>query len=256
MLTLVTITDTIFAIMWTSLRIGGMLMVAPILGAMFVPGRLRVLLTMVLATAMVPLAGPPPEIEPFSVAGYLAIAQEMVLGLAIGFVLKMAVEAAVLAGQLVSSGMGLSFAMVVDPQSGGMPLLGRFYLIVASLLLLAANAHLHLIAILAESFRIIPIGSGGIAAGEARAIADFAGLMFAGALRLSLPAVVAMLMVNVAFGVISRAAPTMNLFAVGFPVTLLMGLLIILAGIDAHGAIWDRQFAEAVAMINRLVTGG
>lgn len=256
MLTLVTITDTIFTIMWASLRIGGLLMVAPILGAMFVPGRLRVLLTMVLATAMLPLVGSPPAVEPFSVAGFLAVAQEMVLGLAIGFVLKMAVEAAVLAGQLVSSGMGLSFAMVVDPQSGGMPLLGRFYLIVASLLLLAANAHLQLIAILAESFRIIPIGSGGIEAGEARAIADFAGLMFAGALRLSLPAVVAMLMVNVAFGVISRAAPTMNLFAVGFPLTLLMGLLIILVDVESHGTIWDRQFTEALAMINRLVTGG
>lgn len=256
MLTLVTITDTIFTIMWASLRIGGLLMVAPILGAMFVPGRLRVLLTMVLATAMLPLLGSPPAVEPFSVAGFLAVAQEMVLGLAIGFVLKMAVEAAVLAGQLVSSGMGLSFAMVVDPQSGGMPLLGRFYLIVASLLLLAANAHLQLIAILAESFRIIPIGSGGIEAGEARAIADFAGLMFAGALRLSLPAVVAMLMVNVAFGVISRAAPTMNLFAVGFPLTLLMGLLIILVDVESHGTIWDRQFTEALAMINRLVTGG
>jgi flagellar biosynthetic protein FliR len=255
-LTLVTITDTIFTIMWAALRIGGLMMVAPILGAMFVPGRLRVLLTMVLATAMLPLVGPPPAVEPFSVAGFLAVAQELVLGLAIGFVLKMAVEAAVLAGQLVSSGMGLSFAMVVDPQSGGMPLLGRFYLIVASLLLLAANAHLQLIAILAESFRIIPIGSGGIAPGEARAIADFAGLMFAGALRLSLPAVVAMLMVNVAFGVISRAAPTMNLFAVGFPMTLLMGLLIILVDIESHGTIWDRQFTEALGLINRLVTGG
>jgi flagellar biosynthetic protein FliR len=256
MLTLVTLSDTLLTIMWAALRVGGLLMIAPILGAMFVPARVRVLLAMVLAVAMLPMIGARPEIEPLSVSGLLAIAQEIVLGLAIGFVLKMAVEAAVLAGQLVSSGMGLSFAMVVDPQAGGIPLLGRFYLIVASLLLLAANAHLQLIAILAESFRIIPIGSGGIAPGEAHAIADFGALMFAGALRLSLPAVAAMLMVNVAFGVISRAAPTLNLFAVGFPVTLLMGFLIILVDIDAHGPIWERQLTEALVMINRLLTGG
>jgi flagellar biosynthetic protein FliR len=255
-LTLVTLSDTLLAIMWSALRVGGMVMVAPILGAMFVPGRVRVLLTMVLAVVMLPLAGPLPAVAPISIEGFLAVAQEIALGLAIGFVLKMAVEAAVIAGQLVSSGMGLSFAMVVDPQAGGIPLLGRFYLIVASLLLLAANAHLQLIAIVAESYRIIPLASGGIAPDDARAIADFAALMFAGALRLSLPAVAAMLMVNVAFGVVSRAAPTLNLFAVGFPVTLLMGFLIILVDINAHGPIWERQLTEALAMINRLVAGG
>jgi flagellar biosynthetic protein FliR len=255
-LTLVTLSDTLLAIMWSALRVGGMVMVAPILGAMFVPGRVRVLLTMVLAVVMLPLAGPLPAVAPISIEGFLAVAQEIALGLAIGFVLKMAVEAAVIAGQLVSSGMGLSFAMVVDPQAGGIPLLGRFYLIVASLLLLAANAHLQLIAIVAESYRIIPLAGGGIAPDDARAIADFAALMFAGALRLSLPAVAAMLMVNVAFGVVSRAAPTLNLFAVGFPVTLLMGFLIILVDINAHGPIWERQLTEALAMINRLVAGG
>lgn len=256
MRTLFTLTDTLLAIIWAALRVGGMVMVAPILGAMFVPPRVRILLTMVLAVAMLPAAGPAPAVAPLSAPGFLAIAQEIAVGLAIGFVLKMAVEAAVIGGQLVSSGMGLSFAMVVDPQAGGIPLLGRFYLIVASLLLLAANAHLQLIAIVAESYRIMPVGSGGIAAQEARAIADFGGLMFAGALRLALPAVTAMLMVNVAFGVISRAAPTLNLFSVGFPVTLLMGFLVILLDINAHGAIWERQLAEALSMIAGLVGGG
>jgi flagellar biosynthetic protein FliR len=256
MLILTTITDTLFSLLWAALRIGGVVMIAPLLGAVFVPGRVRLLLTMVLAFAMLPLIGELPEVSPLSLAGVLAVAQELALGLAIGFILKLVVEAAVLAGQLVSSGMGLSFAMVVDPQAGGIPLLGRFYLIVASLLLLAANAHLQLIAIVAESFRLVPVGSGGIVAGEARAIADFAGLMFAGALSLSLPAVAAMLMVNAAFGVISRAAPTLNLFAVGFPVTLLMGFLIMIVDINAHGPLWDRLFAEALTMVSRLLMGG
>jgi len=185
-----------------------------------------------------------------------AIAQELVVGIAIGFMLKIAIEAAVLAGQIVSSGTGLSFAMVVDPQAGGIPLLGRFYLIIATLLLLAGNAHLQLIEILASSFSLVPVGSGGLSIGDARQVTDFAGLMFVGAIKLALPSVAAMLMVNVAFGVISRAAPTLNLFAVGFPITLLMGFLIMIMDIGAHGRIWEAQIAETFVVINRVLAGG
>jgi flagellar biosynthetic protein FliR len=162
-------------------------MIAPILGAMFVPNRVRLLITLVLAFAMLPVVGEPPAFSPLSVQGFLAVAQELTVGVAIGFVLKIAVEAAVLGGQIISSGSGLSFAMVVDPQAGGIPLLGRFYLIVATLLMLAANAHLQLIEAVAASFGLIPIGSGGLASTDARQIADFAGLMFVGALKLALP---------------------------------------------------------------------
>jgi flagellar biosynthetic protein FliR len=255
MLTLTALSETIFRILWSALRVSGVVMIAPIFGAMFIPMRVRILITMVLAVAMMPAVGTVPVFSALSVEGLLAVSQELAIGLAIGFMLKVAIEAAVMAGQLVSTGMGLSFAMVVDPQSGSMPLLGRFYLIIATLLLLAGNAHLQLIAIVAQSYALMPIGTGGLGAGAARHIADFGGLMFSGAVKLSLPAVTAMLMVNVAFGVISRAAPTLNLFAVGFPITLLMGFLIVLLDINAHGTIWDGQFAETLATINRVLAG-
>lgn len=256
MLTLTVLVDTLFHIMWAALRVAGVVMIAPILGAMFVPNRVRILITLVLAFAMLPVAGDIPAVSPLSIQGFLTVAQELVVGIAIGFLLKIAIEAAVLAGQIVSSGTGLSFAMVVDPQVGGIPLLGRFYLIVATLLMLAMNAHLQLIEVIAASYGLVPIGSGGLGVGEARQIADFAGLMFVGALKLALPSVAAMLMVNVAFGVISRAAPTLNLFAVGFPITLLMGFLIMVMDIGAHGPIWEAQLAETFSAINRLLTGG
>jgi flagellar biosynthetic protein FliR len=256
MLTLAVLADLVFRIMWAALRVAGVVMIAPILGAMFVPNRVKILITLVLAFAMLPVIGTVPAFSPLSAQGFVAVAQELAVGVAIGFMLKIAIEAAVLAGQIVSSGTGLSFAMVVDPQSGGIPLLGRFYLIVATLLMLAANAHLQLIEVLAGSFELIPIGSGGLGTGEARQVADFAGIMFVGALKLALPSVAAMLMVNVAFGVISRAAPTLNLFAVGFPITLLMGFLVMVMDIGAHGPIWQGQVAETFATINRLLAGG
>ncbi len=256
MLTLQLLAETLFRILWGALRVGGMVMIAPVLGAMFVPNRVRVLITLVLSFAMLPVIGAVPAIAPFSIAGFLAIAQELAIGVTIGFMLKIAIESAVLAGQIVSNGTGLSFAMVVDPQVGGIPLLGRFYLIVATLLMLAADAHLQLIEIVASSFTLMPIGSGGLSIGEARQIADFGGIMFIGALKLAMPSIAAMLMVNVAFGVISRAAPTLNLFAVGFPITLLMGLLIMVMDIGAHGPIWSTQLAETFTAINRVLAGG
>lgn len=255
MLTLAALTDTLFHILWAALRVGGMVMVAPVLGAMFVPNRVRLLITLVLSFAMLPAVGELPAYSPLSLPGLLAVGQELLIGLAIGFLLKIAIEAAVLGGQIVSSGTGLSFAMVVDPQSGGIPLLGRFYLIIATLLMLAANAHLQLIQVLASSFALVPVGSGGIGFGDARLVADFASLMFVGAVKLALPSVAAMLMVNVAFGVISRAAPTLNLFAVGFPVTMLMGFLVILMDIGSHSPIWQAQLTATFDAMGRLLAG-
>lgn len=256
MLTLAALADTLFRIMWTALRVGGVVMIAPVLGAMFVPNRVRLLITLVLSFAMLPVVGAVPAYSPLSIQGFLAIAQELVVGVAIGFLFKLAIEAAVLGGQIVSSGTGLSFAMVVDPQAGSVPLLGRLYLIIATLLMLAVNAHLQLIEVLAASFGLVPIGSGGLAIGDARQVADFGAIMFVGALKLALPSVVALLIVNVAFGVISRAAPTLNLFAVGFPITLLMGFLIMLLDVGSHDSIWAVQLTETFAAINRVLAGG
>lgn len=249
------LSDTLFAILWTVLRVGGVVMLAPLLGAMFVPRTIRLAIALVLSVALVPSAGPPPNVEPLSGAGLLAITQELIVGLAIGFVLRLATEAALLSGQLISTAMGLSFATVVDPQNGGMPLLGRFYIVISSLLLLATNAHLALIALLAQSFATVPIGSGGLSPGDARVITDFGAAMFAGAVQLALPSVVAILMVNIAFGVISRAAPTLNLFAVGFPITIMFGLFILVLSIRTQGPVWEGQINDAFVVLSRILKG-
>jgi flagellar biosynthetic protein FliR len=255
MLTAVQIADGALALLWTLLRVSGVVMLAPILGAMYIPTRIRIGLAAVLAFALLPGAGPAPGVDPLSPQGLAGILRELTIGATIGFVLRLATEAALLAGQLVSTGMGLSFATVVDPQNGGMPLLGRFYIIVGSLLLLATNAHLSLIALVAQSYALVPLGAAGFGAPEARLVVDFAALMFAGALQLALPAVIAILMVNITFGVISRAAPTLNLFAVGFPVTILMGLLILVATFRTQGPVWDSLVGEAFGLISRLFGG-
>ncbi len=256
MFSVLQIADSINAPMWASMRVIGLVLIAPVLGAVFAPARVRVLIAVVLSVAMLPAVQSIPEYSPLSALGILTVLQEIVLGLAIGFALTLAVEAAVFAGQVISTGMGLSFATVVDPQMGNIPLLGRLYVIVATLLLLAMDAHLALIDIVAQSYALIPIGSGGIDAGAARYLVDFAQVLFTGAMQLALPSVVAILMVNIAFGVISRAAPTLNLFAVGFPISMTMGFVVLIFAVRGNAPIWTSQFERALTAIGQLLGGG
>lgn len=256
MLSILQIVDAINTPMWASMRVIGLVLIAPVLGAVFAPARVRVLIAVVLAVAMLPAVQSVPSYSPLSAMGVLTVLQELVLGLAIGFALMLAVEAAVFAGQVISTGMGLSFATVVDPQMGNIPLLGRLYVIIATLLLLALDAHLALIDIVAKSYALIPIGAGGIDAGAARFLVDFARVLFVGAMQLALPSVVAILMVNISFGVISRAAPTLNLFAVGFPISMTMGFVVLIFAVRGNGPIWTMQFNKALVAIGQLLGGG
>ena len=247
--------DFALALTWTMLRVGGVILVAPVFGAAFVPMRIRVLATVVLAFALMPMAGPLPQASPIELAGIGAVMREIAVGLAIGFPLRIVVDGAIIAGQMISTPMGLSFATVVDPQNGGMPMLGRLYLIIATLLMLATNAHLALIGLLGQSYALLPVGSAILTGDAVWAIVTFGSQMFVGAMYLALPAVVSIVSVNIAFGVISRAAPTLNLFAVGFPVTLLMGFLIMVMTIRGQSSIWENQIQLALKSVSRLLGG-
>ncbi len=256
MLPLYNIADLLLAVTWALLRVSGMVLIAPIFGAVFAPMRVRVMIAVVIAVAMLPVIPELPQVSPLSVGGFLAIGRELLIGVAIGFMLKLVVEAATFAGQVVSTGMGLSFAVVVDPQAGNTPLLGRLYIITATLLLLAANAHLALIAAVAESYTLLPIGQSGLAASSALDLVRFGSVIFTGAMHLAMPAVIAILMVNVAFGVISRAAPTLNLFAVGFPVTLMLGFIVLTLSVRSQDVVWANLFEKALSQTALLLTGG
>jgi len=253
MASLTELADLIMTVMWGMLRVTGVALIAPVLGSVMVPVRIRVLIGVALAIAMVPLLGEVPQYSPLSAMGIFSVVREIGIGMAMGFVLRLAIDAALIAGQVVSMGMGLAFATVVDPNSGGVPLLGRFYVVIATLLLLATNAHLMLIEVLGSSYSYMPIGSTGFGIPGVAAIAGFGSVMFAGAITLALPSVIAILMVNIAFGVISRAAPTLNLFAVGFPVAILMGFVVLVLSVTNHGLFWEGQSNQAFDLLGKLL---
>lgn len=216
------------AALWTLARVSGLLLAAPVFSAMTVPrmvrGGLAVLLTVVLA----PTVAVPAGLAPLSAPGLAVLAQQLLIGAAMGFVLRLVVEAASFGGQLVAFAMGLSYGEVVDPLKGvTTPVLSQFYSLLATLLLLATNAHLRLLDALGQSFHELPVGAGVFSSASSWALLLWAGRLFSGALTLALPALAALLVVNVGVAVTSRAAPALNLFAIGFPAILLLGLVVL-----------------------------
>jgi flagellar biosynthetic protein FliR len=243
--------------LWPFLRIGACLMVSPVFGARFVPARVRLVLAGMIALAIAPLLPPPPPVSPFSGEGLVITAQQVLVGVAIGFVLQIVFDALAMGGQLLANTMGLSFAFNVDPLRGtGAPVVGQFYTLIATLTFLALNGHLAIVQALVDGFTTMPVGMQGLGPQGYWELVGWGAALFRGALMVALPGLTALLIVNLAFGVVSRAAPTLNLFAIGFPATLIGGLLIILAGLPAMQAGFTALMRETLQLATRLMGGG
>jgi flagellar biosynthetic protein FliR len=148
--------------------------------------------------------------------------------------------------------MGLGFAYNVDPLRGvGTPVLGQFYMILVTLTFLALNGHLLLIEMLAQGFTKLPVGTSGFGSEQIWTVVAWGSQLFSGALMVALPGMTALLVVNLAFGVMSRAAPSLNLFAVGFPISLIFGLLIIYIGMPAV----QSTFIDSLDLAFELIRG-
>jgi flagellar biosynthetic protein FliR len=216
------------ATLWASIRVGGLLMVAPLFGTRAVPRRVKAMLAMALAFAMTPLAGPPPALPGIDPLTVLTVARELVIGVAMGFVLRLAFEAGALAGEFIAQGTGLSFAVLADPLRGtNAGVIGQWFYLCFALLFLSMNGHLMLVELLADSWKAVPLQSTWAPTPDAlRAIAAFGGQMFLVGIQIALPVVLAMLVINLAFGVMSRASPSLNPIQLGLPASVLVGLLL------------------------------
>lgn len=213
---------------WVFMRLTGFLMTAPVLSNALVPVRVRVVLLAALTVLIAPAVSATAPAFTFDGRGVLAVANEIVLGAAIGFTVQIAFEALTFAGTVTAMTMGLGFAALVDPMHrGDEPVVGQLYQILAILMYLSVDGHLALLATLADSFRWMAPGGASVGAGGIWSLAVLGGRLFATGIVIALPAVVALLIVNVALGVVSRAAPQLNLYAVGFPVTMIFGFIVL-----------------------------
>ena len=238
--------------MWPFVRVGAMMSVAPVFGTKSMPVRTRIALALAVTFVLVPLIPAAPSVDPLSIKGLFITLHQVLIGLAIGFALQMVFCAVVLGAQKVAMSMGLGFASMIDPEHGAqVPVLSQFYLIIAILVFIALNGHLRLIELLADSFQSIPVASSGISREGWFTLVGWASRMFAGAVLISLPAVTALLVANIAFGIISKAAPQLNIFAVGFPVTILFGFVAIMLTLSSVIPNLTNMASSAFSMIEQ-----
>ncbi|HEY0973716.1 MAG TPA: flagellar biosynthetic protein FliR [Solimonas sp.] len=255
---MITVTDTqllawLQQYFWPFVRIGALFMLAPVLGARNVPARIRLGLAAAITLIVAPLLPVPAPLEMFSGLWWRTLFEQLAIGLCMGFTLLLVFEAVVLGGELIAYSMGLSFAQLADPLRGvSTPVVGQFLLIVVTLLFLALGGHLIVIELMLRSFRSLPVAAGGFGSAQLGALLTYSGTLFAGGVLLGLPVVTALLLANLALGVIGRSAPSLNLFAVGFPVTLMAGLLLLRAGLPAMAEQFGILLDSAWALIAQL----
>ena len=218
----------IAALLWPLSRILGLIAAAPLFGNAAVPASVKVTLGALLAMIIAPTVPALPAVNPMSLPGLLILTQEMLVGLAMGFSIRIVFSAVEMAGELSSLTMGLGFASFFDPQTKGRSsAISQFLVMLATLMFLTVNGHLVLLAALAESFVSLPISASPINSGGFQQLAAWGAEIFRSGVQISLPIVAALLLTNVALGILTRAAPQLNIFGIGFPVTLGVGLLVI-----------------------------
>lgn len=205
-------------------RIGTFVAVSPIFGSRLVPTRVRLLMALALTAVMLPALPQQPEsFYSLSLAFWLRIASEVLMGAALGFASQLFFHIFVMGGQIIALQMGLGFAAMFDPDNGaGVTVVGQFYMMLVTLLFLSMNGHLVLLQFVIESYR----ASSYFTPEMGGHMVELGAFMFGGALLVALPAVTALLLVNLAFGVLTRAAPQLNIFSLGFPMTLLFGVVV------------------------------
>ncbi|MDF8334292.1 flagellar biosynthetic protein FliR [Novosphingobium cyanobacteriorum] len=211
-------------------RIGAALFAAPLFGATTVPSQVRVVSTgaiAVLVCAWTPVAAPPAL---FSLPGILSIANEVLIGLAMGFVLQFSFSAPIMAAEIIGGGMGMSIATAADPVSGAhSPSLGQYFSVLLTVLFLGLGAHLNWIALLVDSYRTFPPGTVWMSPERLEVLTSFASQMFLTALVIALPVTLLLLMVQLVTGIIGRSAPSLNLFSLGLPAGVLAGFAALIA---------------------------
>ena len=215
--------------LWPFIRIAALVSVIPILSSQIVPKRVKIGIAAALTVVIVPTLGPMPTVEILSAEGLLMCLYQMLIGLAMGFTIRIVFSAFETGGHVIGQTMGLGFAQMLDPANGiTVPVISQFYTVIGTLLFLALNGHLVMIDVLSESFNTMPIALNTISLDGIWSIMALSGWIFKGAVLISLPAVSALLLVNIAFGVMMRAAPQLNIFAIGFPLSLTLGFVFIL----------------------------
>jgi len=250
------IVERFYMFLWPMLRISALLVTAPLfsLDALTLP--IRIMMALVVTIFVYPLLQWP-VIDPISANGILQIVNQLFIGAMMGLMLQVAVGALTLAGQTISSSMGLSMATLIDPAVGNVPVIAQFIVICSTLVFLGFGGHVIMISMIMDSFTALPIGQTILSQVAFGKVVAWSSMIFLGGVLIALPVMIALLFINIGLGVITRAAPSLNIFSVGFPASIAAGFLVLIFAMDSIiGRIqwlWMQAFSHArdlVGLVN------
>lgn len=243
----------IAGLIWPATRILGLIAVAPLFSNRSIPRRLKLTLGLLLSAIVAPVIPAVPLVEPMSMTGMLILAQQFVIGLAMGFAMRIVFSAVEMAGEITGLTMGLGFATFFDPQSQGRSsAISQFLGLLAILLFLAADIHLMMLAALVESFTAMPISPSPMSGEGFYKLVIWGGHIFSAGTQLALPMIAALLITNMALGILTRAAPQLNLFAIGFPLTLGIGFIVLALTLPYLATPLQRLFMDGLDAVRQV----
>ncbi|WDZ98029.1 flagellar biosynthetic protein FliR [Herbaspirillum sp. WKF16] len=238
---------------WPTTRILGLLSIAPPFGNTSVPMLVKILLGIAISGVISSDVPIPAALDPMSMTGLLILLQQLLIGLSMGLAMRVVFASVEAAGELVSSTMGLSFAAFFDPMSQGRTsVVSQVFSLLATMVFLSLNGHLLLLQVMAESFHSLPISAQPITTEGFHQLALWGAKVFSMGLQMSLPLLVALLITNLALGILTRAAPQLNLFGIGFSITMLAGFILIGFGLPYMLTPMQRFLSDGIEMVRLL----
>lgn len=239
-------------VIWPLPRISGLFLTMPIVSSILVPTRIRVVFALAIAFICAPFISPDLSFLHFESRYVAIVVHEILLGLLMGFVLQLVFQVFLMGGQVIAMQAGLGFATMVEPSTRvSIPLVSQFYLMMVSLMFLVLNGHLAVFDALLSSFREVPVGKMSLGLTAIGSVLAFSGWMFKESVLVALPAILSLLIVNLGFGIMTRVAPQLNIFSIGFSITLLMGMVIIRISLPGVAA----QMTDSLEQGLRIIIG-
>ena len=241
-----------YALIWPMLRISALLVAAPIFSLRALNLRIRIVLAMAITWLVFPMHEWP-SIDPLSAQGLLEILNQIMIGLLMGLMLQVVTAAIVVAGQSIANAIGLSMATMIDPNMGNVPVISQFLLVLGTLIFVGLGGHALLLSLVVESFNSLPIGGDLMNTESMKQVIAWSSMLFLGALLTALPVMVALLFINIGLGVATRAAPSLNIFSVGFPAMVFAGFAVLVMALPSIGQriqwLWMQGFFHVRALV-------
>jgi flagellar biosynthetic protein FliR len=246
------VVERFYTFLWPMLRISALMITAPIFSLSAFNTRMRILVALVLAWLVYPLYTWP-VIDPTSAQGLLEVFNQIMIGATMGLILQIVVAAVVVAGQSIAAAMGLSMANMIDPNMGNVPVISQLLIVMSTLIFVGFGGHAILLGLILESFNTLPIGTDILNQAVYGRVLQWSSMMFLGAVLMALPVMVSLLFINVGLGIVTRAAPSLNIFAVGFPAMIMAGLVILIISLDSIGARIEWLWVQGFSLVRDVV---